>query len=107
MRGIIVAGLILIAVPAAHADERYPKILQSFLKENCIRCHGPKKSKGDLRLDTLASWTEAERSEGRRKKEKQEREGHRGRAGESEREREEKGLRTGERSRSHSPQASD
>lgn len=27
--------------------------VQPFLKENCVRCHGPKKQKGKLRLDTL------------------------------------------------------
>ena len=25
----------------------------AFLKEHCLRCHGPEKAKGDLRLDQL------------------------------------------------------
>ena len=28
--------------------------LESYFKEHCLRCHGEKKQKGDLRLDTLA-----------------------------------------------------
>jgi len=28
--------------------------LQPFLKEHCLRCHGPEKQKAKLRLDTLA-----------------------------------------------------
>ena len=63
MRSITVAGLILIAFPAVHADEGDLQLVQPFLKENCFKCHGPKKSKGDLRLDTLATWSNAERSE--------------------------------------------
>ncbi|MFT6576757.1 MAG: hypothetical protein ACJA16_004966 [Akkermansiaceae bacterium] len=27
---------------------------QTFFKEHCVKCHGPKMQKGDLRLDTLA-----------------------------------------------------
>jgi len=30
-----------------------PKILNGFLQKHCQACHGPKKKKGDLRLDTL------------------------------------------------------
>ncbi|MGY8644426.1 MAG: DUF1592 domain-containing protein [Verrucomicrobiales bacterium] len=30
------------------------KQLKPFLKENCFRCHGPKKQKGKMRLDTLS-----------------------------------------------------
>ncbi|OUU09524.1 MAG: hypothetical protein CBC00_06210, partial [Verrucomicrobia bacterium TMED40] len=30
------------------------KSFESFLNEHCIRCHGPKKEKGDLRIDTLS-----------------------------------------------------
>ncbi|MHA3771296.1 DUF1592 domain-containing protein [Verrucomicrobiota bacterium sgz303538] len=29
------------------------KVLQTFLDQHCIRCHGEKKQKGELRLDTL------------------------------------------------------
>ena len=30
------------------------KSFESFLKKHCISCHGPKKEKGDLRIDTLS-----------------------------------------------------
>ena len=30
------------------------KSFESFLKEHCVSCHGPKKEKGDLRIDTLS-----------------------------------------------------
>ncbi|RYD73743.1 MAG: DUF1587 domain-containing protein, partial [Verrucomicrobiaceae bacterium] len=33
----------------------FTKVAQPFLKEHCIRCHGPEKQKGELRLDTLAN----------------------------------------------------
>src|ERR1700761_755959 len=29
------------------------RIAQPFFKEHCLRCHGPTKAKGDLRLDKL------------------------------------------------------
>lgn len=40
------------APPTAHAD--FDKAVQPFLEAHCIRCHGEKKHKGELRLDTLA-----------------------------------------------------
>ena len=60
MRGIAVAGLILIAVPTVYADDAYAQIVQPFLKEHCFKCHDARKHKGDLRLDTLATWTARE-----------------------------------------------
>ena len=30
------------------------KPLEGFLTKHCVRCHGPKKEKGDLRIDTLS-----------------------------------------------------
>ncbi|NNE92773.1 MAG: hypothetical protein HKN23_14095 [Verrucomicrobiales bacterium] len=27
---------------------------EPFLKEHCVRCHGPEKEKGDLRIDQLS-----------------------------------------------------
>ena len=40
----------------SHAGEAgdFGKIVQPFFKEHCNRCHGEKKQKGDLRVDTLA-----------------------------------------------------
>ena len=37
---------------AAEAPE-FAKVVQPFFKEHCNRCHGEKKQKGDLRMDTL------------------------------------------------------
>lgn len=42
------------AAPPSSADEFRP-----FLEQNCFKCHGPEKQKGDLRLDTLAPVTDA------------------------------------------------
>lgn len=33
----------------------YSGIVQPFIKEHCVTCHGPEKQKGKLRLDTLAN----------------------------------------------------
>ena len=35
---------------AAHAAEPY----EAFIEKHCIRCHGPEKEKGDLRIDQLS-----------------------------------------------------
>ena len=32
----------------------FDAVVKPFLEEHCVRCHGEKKQKGDLRLDTLA-----------------------------------------------------
>ena len=37
-------------VNAVHAAESY----EAFLEKHCIRCHGPEKEKGDLRIDQLS-----------------------------------------------------
>lgn len=41
--------------PSAAADGAGPGNAHTaaFFKEHCLRCHGPEKAKGDLRLDTL------------------------------------------------------
>jgi len=39
----------------ARDDTGYAQIVQPFIQENCVGCHGPKKQKGKLRLDTLAN----------------------------------------------------
>ena len=43
---LIAAGSALIAAPLDAPSA-------AFLKEHCLRCHGPEKAKGDLRLDQL------------------------------------------------------
>jgi len=46
---------LLLAEAAAHVPDAqgFSKSVQPFIQENCLDCHGPKKQKGDLRLDTL------------------------------------------------------
>ena len=42
------------AEPAASANpEGFSEAVQPFLKEHCVKCHGPDKQNGKLRLDTL------------------------------------------------------
>jgi mono/diheme cytochrome c family protein len=41
-------------VRAAEAPD-FAKSVQPFFKEHCYRCHGERKQKGDLRMDTLAA----------------------------------------------------
>ena len=43
---LIAAGSAMIAAPLDAPSA-------AFLKEHCLRCHGPEKVKGDLRLDQL------------------------------------------------------
>ena len=41
---------ILTITGAVHAEEPF----EAFLEKHCIRCHGPEKEKGDIRLDRLS-----------------------------------------------------
>ena len=40
-------------VLCARADEEFKKEIRPILQKHCFGCHGEKKKKGDLRLDTL------------------------------------------------------
>ena len=42
------------AAAADAASESFGKVVKPFFSEHCNKCHGEKKKKGDLRLDTLA-----------------------------------------------------
>ena len=42
------------ATAALAADADFAKAVQPFFREHCTRCHGEKKQKGDLRMDTLS-----------------------------------------------------
>ena len=44
----------LVTVPAAAETLLPVKVLRPFIGKNCVRCHGPEKQKGKLRLYTLA-----------------------------------------------------
>jgi mono/diheme cytochrome c family protein len=71
MRRVAAVLLALAAVPAFAADvkklpaeqvEYFEKTIRPLLVENCVRCHGPKKQQGGLRLDTaegLAKGTDS------------------------------------------------
>ena len=50
---------VLLAVASSRAADApaspdFDKVLKPFLDEHCVRCHGEKKHKGELRLDTLS-----------------------------------------------------
>src|ERR1041384_3885669 len=50
--------LSVVAAPSLGAAEVKPPldpVLTSFFEQNCLRCHGPEKSKGELRLDQLTA----------------------------------------------------
>lgn len=50
-----------VAAPAPAADTgRFPSDVQPFLKQHCIRCHGPGKAEGDLTLHKLSGDLAAE-----------------------------------------------
>lgn len=54
--GSIFAGLVLGGVAAAPAQAEgvsFTETIRPILKERCFSCHGPEKSKGELRLDSL------------------------------------------------------
>lgn len=60
MRGLLgMIGLVAVATTSVYAvgepvTQTFDQAVLPFLKENCIRCHGPQKQKGDFRLDTLS-----------------------------------------------------
>src|SRR4051812_35140247 len=46
--------LFLAATLMVAASSRGAEPIEGFLQTHCIRCHGPDKAKGDLRLDSLS-----------------------------------------------------
>lgn len=51
----------LIGSVSLSADEGFDALITPFIEEHCIQCHGEKKQKGDVRLDTLGrNFTEGE-----------------------------------------------
>lgn len=50
-------------VNPGNASPDFEKTIQPILEENCIRCHGEKKQKGELRLDTQALMMEGSETE--------------------------------------------
>lgn len=50
----LVLILIVLSVSGAFAADSYERAVQPFMEKYCLRCHGEKKRKGDLRIDTLS-----------------------------------------------------
>src|SRR5436305_9307882 len=63
MPGLLPTTFLMFAVVLTVTDSRaaeapapadFDKVMKPFLEEHCTRCHGEKKHKGELRLDTLS-----------------------------------------------------
>ena len=50
----VVAALMAILLNSTEVSAAIPVSVSETLAAHCVQCHGPEKSKGDLRLDTLA-----------------------------------------------------
>ena len=64
---LILIGLFCLSLPLV-GDEKSDKKqfetdIQPFFKKHCIKCHGPEKQKGDLRLDSLETIDAVDRQE--------------------------------------------
>ena len=51
---LVSLGVILSGGPL-YAEEGFHALITPFIKEHCVQCHGEKKQKGDIRLDTLST----------------------------------------------------
>src|SRR5438034_9075166 len=53
---LLTASLLARAVPSARAADKvdFEQQIKPILEFDCVRCHGPEKPKGNLRLDTRA-----------------------------------------------------
>jgi hypothetical protein len=51
---VTLAGIMELAHQTQAADAGLDKVAKPFFDAHCTKCHGEKKQKGDLRLDTLA-----------------------------------------------------
>ncbi len=56
MRLTLTAAALLLLAVATRADDHFEKQIRPLLLERCIGCHGEKKQKGGLRLDSKAGW---------------------------------------------------
>lgn len=52
LTGLWAAAAVSGAVEEVRDGAGFAEKVQPFLKEHCLRCHGPEKQKGDVRLDT-------------------------------------------------------
>ena len=53
-KGVLLA-LLAVLVSSAQGGAKLPEKAQAFFQEHCIRCHGPEKEKGSLRVDQLVA----------------------------------------------------
>lgn len=52
----LVLAAYLMSAPNSFADSSiFPREIQPYLEEHCVRCHGEKKQRGDFRLDHLTA----------------------------------------------------
>jgi mono/diheme cytochrome c family protein len=61
IRPALALGFVVGIAGAAGAAEPF----EDFIQKHCIRCHGPEKEKGDLRVVSLMLWKSAFLSEAR------------------------------------------
>lgn len=57
--GSVIAALtlgVVLAAPAGAEGVSFKDTILPIVKDRCISCHGPQKSKGELRLDTLEGF---------------------------------------------------
>jgi len=50
---ILLIGFLLGAPALSASSVKISSDIRSFLSDNCINCHGPKKQKGSIRLDSI------------------------------------------------------
>ncbi len=50
---VLALALVLLAAPAAAAEEVFADAAAPFLKQHCLACHGEKKQEGGVRLDQV------------------------------------------------------
>jgi hypothetical protein len=51
---LVCLGVVLSGVSLS-AEENFHALIRPFIQEHCVQCHGEKKQKGDIRLDTLST----------------------------------------------------
>lgn len=54
-RLLIVAAASLLFVTTGRSDEVFVRTVKPFLTAHCIKCHGPERQSGDVRLDDLSA----------------------------------------------------
>jgi mono/diheme cytochrome c family protein len=56
---LIFIGLFCLGLPLAGSEKsarkQFETVIQPFFKKHCTKCHGPEKSKGDVRLNKFLS----------------------------------------------------